>query len=216
MTIARSSTATGISSTANRGSPILTFAHTTVSPSHEGVTSRSPARVSTRTGEVSLGTMPRVSAKPTRQRMPFPHISASDPSALNILMRRSAWSDSSARIRPSAPIPVWRSLSLADIAGQSSSLRAGIDVDVVVACAVHLGELQPRPPRHFESLQYITPCRRRPHLPRVHAPPHRLRSVFDGLNEAMSFSGGEPPDALIVGAEPRSLLTCKTPGLALD
>ena len=45
------------------------------------------------------------------QRTPLPHISPSEPSALNIRIRASARSEGMIRIRPSPPIPKWRSLT---------------------------------------------------------------------------------------------------------
>jgi len=43
------------------------------------------------------------------QRTPLPHISDSDPSALNMRMRTSAILLGSIRIKPSLPMPLWRS-----------------------------------------------------------------------------------------------------------
>ena len=40
--------------------------------------------------------------------MPFPHISASEPSAFHIRIRTSAFSDGRIRIRPSEPMPKCR------------------------------------------------------------------------------------------------------------
>ena len=88
-------------------------------PSQIGVTALTPASVSTITGEVRSGTIPFSKANPTRQRIPLPHISPSDPSALNMVIRRSAWSDGSARMIPSPPTPLWRSLMATASAGQS-------------------------------------------------------------------------------------------------
>ena len=48
------------------------------------------------------------------QRVAFPHIIPSEPSALNIRIRKSALSDGIISTIPSAPTPVWRSLSLLD------------------------------------------------------------------------------------------------------
>ena len=45
---------------------------------------------------------------------PLPHISASDPSALNMRMRTSAMSDGPTMISPSLPIPKCRSLTACD------------------------------------------------------------------------------------------------------
>src|SRR5262245_46258354 len=41
-----------------------------------------------------------------RHRIPFPHISASDPSALKMRILKSPFEDGSKRMIPSAPIPV--------------------------------------------------------------------------------------------------------------
>ena len=48
------------------------------------------------------------------QRMPFPHISASEPSALYILILKSALSDGPIVISPSEPIPKCLSLTYID------------------------------------------------------------------------------------------------------
>lgn len=41
------------------------------------------------------------------QRLAFPHMRASEPSALNIRILKSAWSEGQIRTSPSEPIPVW-------------------------------------------------------------------------------------------------------------
>ena len=70
--------------------------------------------------------------------MPLPHISASQPSALNIRMRASARSDGQIRISPSPPTPKCRSaIRRATPRGPRHRLVEAIDVDVVVAGAVH-------------------------------------------------------------------------------
>src|ERR1041384_6896368 len=43
--------------------------------------------------------------------MPLPHMDPSEPSALNMIIRKSAFFDGAIRIRPSEPTPVWRSLT---------------------------------------------------------------------------------------------------------
>ena len=54
--------------------------------------------------------------------MPFPHISASEPSALNILILKSATDEGQIRMMPSLPIPVCLSESLTEtLAGLISS-----------------------------------------------------------------------------------------------
>src|SRR3989338_2485431 len=52
--------------------------------------------------------MPASTANFATQRTPFPHISASLPSGLNILMRNSAFLERSTSKSPSAPTDCWR------------------------------------------------------------------------------------------------------------
>ena len=75
------------------------------------------------------------------QRTPLPHISASLPSALNMRIRTSATSEGRIRISPSPPMPKCRSETLPPAAaGSATVLLKAVDVDVIVADAVHLGE----------------------------------------------------------------------------
>ena len=55
-------------------------------------------------------------------RAPLPHIFASEPSALKILILKSAFSDGRISIMPSPPIPVCRSLSLRESDAGSSTV----------------------------------------------------------------------------------------------
>ena len=113
-----------------RGRPMLTLPRAiTPDASRKSWTSRRPAAVSTRTTsglsrEVSSWpfTRPCSTANLPRHRTPLPHISASDPSTLNICMRTSAsLRGGRTRIRPSAPTPKCRSLILtASPAGSST------------------------------------------------------------------------------------------------
>jgi hypothetical protein len=58
--------------------------------------------------------------------MPLPHIDPSEPSELNMIIRKSAFFDGAMRMRPSEPMPVWRSLIAIDSAAGSAifSLKA--------------------------------------------------------------------------------------------
>ena len=56
------------------------------------------------------------------QRDAFPHIMASEPSALKIRMLKSAIFDEPIRTSPSEPIPVWGALNLM---ASSSGFRTG-------------------------------------------------------------------------------------------
>jgi hypothetical protein len=56
-------------------------------------------------------------------RTPLPHISDSEPSALNIRIRASARSDGTIKMRPSDPIPKCRSLT--ETASAAGSAGAG-------------------------------------------------------------------------------------------
>ena len=58
------------------------------------------------------------------QRMPFPHISASEPSALYILILKSALSDGPIVISPSEPIPKCLSLTYIDTLAGSSNFSS--------------------------------------------------------------------------------------------
>ena len=122
---------TGTSWGLRRGTPMATRAPVTRRPCARGSTVRSPARVSTRRAVSGQGTTSRSRANLAKQRMPLPHISASEPSGLNIRMRRSAfwlgraragccW-EGRAKIRPSAPTPKWRSHTCRARSGQSCS-----------------------------------------------------------------------------------------------
>ena len=68
-------------------------------------------------------------------REALPHIRPSEPSALNILILKSAISEGRISTRPSPPTPVCLSL---------------VKIDVVVAYAVHFGELQ-----RFHSIEEV-------------------------------------------------------------
>ena len=95
-----------MSSALRPGSPIDTLARDITPFSQIGVTCRTPEAVWTST-VVSPGVrMPWSKANRTRQRMPFPHMSPSEPSELNMIMHRSAPSDGAARMMPSAPTPL--------------------------------------------------------------------------------------------------------------
>ena len=110
---------TGISDGFKIGSPISTVAPSIPLLPKEGCTSNTPAPVSTDITLTSGPTKPSEIAKATKQRIPLPHISPSDPSALNIRILRSAMVDGAATIRPSAPIPLCLSLIFSEISGQS-------------------------------------------------------------------------------------------------
>ena len=112
----------GIRAAANMGAPIETVASCTVPsrPPRIQCTSRTPRRVSTRSGCRSH--RPRSTANFATQRMPFPHIMPSLPSALYIRMRTSASMPGvtgSTMMRPSLPIPTCRSLTQRASAGGS-------------------------------------------------------------------------------------------------
>ena len=87
--------------------------------SHNGVTAISPAPVSTDSAPFGDGTSLRSRTNLAKQRMPLPHISLSEPSAFHILMRMSARSDRAATMRPSEPMPKWRSDTRRDSSDQS-------------------------------------------------------------------------------------------------
>src|SRR5579884_2383638 len=104
-------------------------------PSHSGVpmsrvtrpfsrtqtSSLTPASVSTRSGFARAS--PRSRTNLASARMPLPHISARLPSALKTSMRQSAAVEGATRMRPSAPMPRWRSQSRwASTAGFSGTL----------------------------------------------------------------------------------------------
>ena len=112
---------TGISDGAKRGLPMLTRAAFISEPLYRGTTVRTPAIVSMVTSPTDRGTMPRSMAYLAKHRMPLPHISPSEPSALNIRILRSATSESITSIRPSLPTPKWRSLIAWDSWAQSCS-----------------------------------------------------------------------------------------------
>ena len=80
------------------------------------------------------------------QRTPLPHISDSDPSALNIRIRASARSAGPIKISPSEPTPKCRSLTaIASRAGSAGGLLVKrVDIDVIVADAMHLREFHRR------------------------------------------------------------------------
>ena len=89
-----------------------------------------------------FGFRPRSKRYLATQRTPLPHISPSDPSALNIRIRTSARSEGMIRIRPSPPTPKWRS-DTARASGRRVAwgvLVERVDVHVIVADSVHLGE----------------------------------------------------------------------------
>ena len=78
-----------------------------------GKTSKLPAIVSTVITCESPFIKPSSLAKPTRHRIPFPHISPSEPSALNIrIFRSELLDDGQATMRPSAPMPLCLSLTV--------------------------------------------------------------------------------------------------------
>ena len=112
----------GMRAAAKIGAPIETIASCTVPscPPRIQCTSRTPRRVSTRSGCRSH--RPRSTANFATQRMPLPHIIPSLPSALYIRMRTSAATPGvtgSTMMSPSLPIPTCRSLTQRASAGGS-------------------------------------------------------------------------------------------------
>ena len=94
---------TGMRSPSRIGSPISTRTPVSLLPASCRRGTRTPAPVSTVNSASLLS--PSAWTTPAKQRMPLPHISASVPSALKMRMRKSACSDGSTRISPSAPMP---------------------------------------------------------------------------------------------------------------
>jgi len=84
-------------------------------------TVRRPAFVSTRTTSCAIGSSPCSQSHRARQRMPLPHISASEASRLKIRMRISALVEGRTTSSPSAPMPKWRSQTARASRGQSAS-----------------------------------------------------------------------------------------------
>ena len=100
---------TGIFSGSNIGSPISTLA-VSIFPFFAVITSVFiPASVST--VMVSFFVSPLSYTNFPTHLIPFPHISASEPSWLNICILKSAFSDGHIKINPSEPIPKCLSLT---------------------------------------------------------------------------------------------------------
>ena len=94
------------------GSPISTVTASTVSSLIESLSNFMPDNVS---NEISLFAVSPYSYKYLPiQRLAFPHIRASEPSALNIRILKSAIFDLSIRTNPSLPIPVCGLLQMID------------------------------------------------------------------------------------------------------
>ena len=116
------SPAMGMSLRSSRGGPMLTRTVLTLPLSTVSLSVLRPASVSTVIS--SLDTSPWSYAYLATQRMPLPHIWASLPSALNMRMRTWALSDGRMSIRPSAPMPKWRSLTKGATAAGSSTVSS--------------------------------------------------------------------------------------------
>ena len=78
-----------------------------------------PESVSTPTTGQDESIIDSSKANLTRHLIPLPHINPLEPSALNIIMRKSATLEDAARIMPSEPIPLCLSLMLTASSDQS-------------------------------------------------------------------------------------------------
>ena len=116
------SASTGIFAEANSGRPMQTRTDSTLPSatfSHRVLT---PAPVST--SMTVLSVMPCSYTYLATQRMPLPHISPAEPSALYISMRKSALSEGQMQMSPSPPTPKCRSETYRARAGRSSTVSS--------------------------------------------------------------------------------------------
>ena len=103
------SATTGMSAGSSSGEPISTVTSATCPSWTTSAKCFTPASVFTSICRLSV--RPWSNTYFPTQRMPLPHISEREPSALNISMKKSACTDGRMRMSPSDPMPKWRSLT---------------------------------------------------------------------------------------------------------